>query len=201
VPAHELEIRVTEKLVVFLKSDADVFDRLSEEGESLAISRNRVAAAKKLSARLPSLPSDDLRDLLACFLQRVIIQENCIEVIIRRKDLGQLLENGGKIMADSLSGKRTPVDVNDLISLIIEARRKRFGGEVHLVVCPAEIRQCSPVLSKELGECNAIMSRGFGHRGLTFAGSLETAFGASNKRVSRYLCSAPYLRPMPACIL
>src|SRR6266852_1162878 len=28
VPAHELEGRVTEKLVAFLKSDADVFDRL-----------------------------------------------------------------------------------------------------------------------------------------------------------------------------
>src|SRR5258707_8209344 len=80
VPAHELEGRVTEKLVAFLKSDAEVFDGLSQEGESPAISRNRVAAAKKL--RLPSLSSDDLRDLLSAFLRRVVIQENSIEVMI-----------------------------------------------------------------------------------------------------------------------
>jgi len=73
VPAHELEGRVTEKLAVFLKSDAEVFDCLSEQGESPAISSSRVAAAKKLASRLPTLPSDGLRDLLACFLQRVII--------------------------------------------------------------------------------------------------------------------------------
>src|ERR1035437_74732 len=59
VPAHELEGRVTEKLVAFLKSDEEVFDRLGEEGESPALSRNRVATAKKLAVRLPSLPSDE----------------------------------------------------------------------------------------------------------------------------------------------
>ena len=57
VPAHELESRVTERLLAFLKSDADVFDRLGAEGGGPAISRNLVAATKKLAARLPSLPS------------------------------------------------------------------------------------------------------------------------------------------------
>ena len=158
VPAHELEGRVTEKLVAFLKSDAEVFDRLSEEGESPAISSNRVAAAKKLAARLPSLPSDDLRDLLACFLQRVIIQENCIELMIRRKDLHQLLENGGKVLAASLSDKRTPVDAGDLISLIIEAKQKRFGGEVHLVVPPNSsvlVRHPKPSLMKAIARAHS----------------------------------------------
>jgi site-specific DNA recombinase len=136
VPAHELEGRVTEKLVAFLKSDAEIFDRLGEEGERAALSRNRVLAAKKLAVRLPSLPSDDLRDLLAVFVQRVVIQENSIKVMIKRKDLRQLLENGGHVSAANLSGTRAPVDVNDLISLSIEAQRKRFGGEVHLVVPP-----------------------------------------------------------------
>jgi site-specific DNA recombinase len=136
VPAHELESRVTERLLAFLKSDADVFDRLGAEDESPAISRNLVAAAKKLAARLPSLPSDDLRDLLGAFLRRVVIQETSIEIMISRKELRQLFENGGKAPADNLLGRRTPVDPTDLISLTVEARRKRCGGEVHLVVPP-----------------------------------------------------------------
>jgi hypothetical protein len=98
--------------------------------------RNLVAAAKKLASRLPALPSGDLRDLLVAFLQRVIIQENSIEVMIRRKDLRRLLESDGKVLAADLLHGGKPTDVHDLISLSIEAKRKRFGGEIHLVVPP-----------------------------------------------------------------
>jgi len=136
VPARELEGRVTEKLLAFLKSDADVFDRLGAEDESPAISRNLVAAAKKLAARLPSLPSDELRDLLGAFLRRIVIQENSIQVMTGRKELRHVLENVGKVLAADSSGGRKPVDTNDLISLTIEAKSKRCGGEVHLVVPP-----------------------------------------------------------------
>jgi hypothetical protein len=102
VPANELESRVTEKLLAFLKSDAEVFDGLSAEDETPAISRNLVAAAKKLASRLPSLPSDDLRDLFATFLRRVVIHENSIEVMISRKELRLLLENGGRVLSANL---------------------------------------------------------------------------------------------------
>jgi len=135
IPASELESRVIEKLLAFLKSDSDVFDRLGAENESPAISRKLVAAAKKLAVRLPLLSSDDLRDLLAAFLRGVVIQENSIEVRVSRKELGLVLENGGKAIASDL-GARKSADANDLISLTIEAKRKRYGGEVHLVVPP-----------------------------------------------------------------
>jgi site-specific DNA recombinase len=56
--------------------------------------------------------------------------------MISRKEMRQLLENGGKVIAGSPLGVREPVDANDRISLTIEAKRKRCGGEVHLVVPP-----------------------------------------------------------------
>jgi site-specific DNA recombinase len=95
-----------------------------------------VAASKKLAARLPSLPSDDLRDLLATFMRRVVIHENRIEVMISRKELRLLVENGAKMLAGNLSGARKPIDVNDLITLTVEAKRTRCGSQVHLVVPP-----------------------------------------------------------------
>lgn len=154
IPGHELEGRIIEKLLAFLKSDADVFDRLSTENESPAIGRNLVAAAKKFASRLPTLPSDDLRDLLAGFLRRVVIQENSIQVMISRKELRQSLENGGRVLAANPLGERKPViDVNDLIVLTIEAKRKRCGGEVHLVVPPNSIdsvRHPKPSLIKAI---------------------------------------------------
>jgi site-specific DNA recombinase len=74
LPAHEIESRVAERLQAFLRSDAQVFDELSATAESPAVLHQLVAGAKKLAARLPLLPADDLRDLLACILQRVIVQ-------------------------------------------------------------------------------------------------------------------------------
>jgi site-specific DNA recombinase len=158
VPARELEGRVIERLLAFLKSDSEVFDRLGEEGESPAISRNLVAAAKKLALRLPGPPSDDLRDLLAAFLPRIVIQENNIQVTISRKELRHLLENGGKLLAANLSGgRKLVIDANDLIVLTIEAKRKRCGGEVHLVVPPNSMvsaRLPKPSLIKALARAH-----------------------------------------------
>ena len=89
-----------------------------------------VAAAKKLAGRLPLLSSNDLRDLLTSFLQSVIIQENNIQVMIRRRDLRELLEKGDHIDAVNLGGLREPIEPAELICLTIEAIRKQYGGEV-----------------------------------------------------------------------
>jgi site-specific DNA recombinase len=136
LPAHEIESRVTERLQAFLRSDAQVFDELSATAESPAILQPLVAGAKKLAARLSSLPADDLRDLLASFLQSVAVQENNIQVMIRRRDLLELLEKGDQIIAANLLGLRKAAKAADLICLSIEAKRKRYGGEIHLVVPP-----------------------------------------------------------------
>ena len=136
VPAHELESRVTEKLLAFLKSDAEVFDTLSSKGESPATGRNLVAAAKKLAIRMSSLPAAELRDLLAAFLRRVVVGEDQIEVRLDAEELRRLLENGDTSTTQNLASVRKPVALNNLITLTIEAKQKRFGGEVHLIVPP-----------------------------------------------------------------
>jgi site-specific DNA recombinase len=136
LPAHEIESRVRERLQDFLKSDAEIFNELSGSAESPALMKQRVTAAKKVAAKFPLLPADDLRDLLASFLQKIIIQENSIQVMIRRTDLHELLEKGEHFIPANLQGRRRSIDAGELICLTIEATRKRYGGEVHLVVPP-----------------------------------------------------------------
>jgi site-specific DNA recombinase len=136
VPAPALEDRVIEKVLTFLKSDADVFDRMRVEGELPSASKKLAAGAKTLAKRLPLLSVDKLRDHIAMFLRRVIIQESGIEVMISRQGLRELLKNGDQVVvADRLDGRK-PFDEDDMISLTIEAKLKRRGGEVHLVVPP-----------------------------------------------------------------
>ena len=148
LPAHEVESRITEKLQAYLKSDAEVFDELSVPGESPAAIQPLVAAAKKLAARWPSLGAGELRNLLASFLRRVIIHENEIQVLISRTDLRQVLESGDTFIAANLEVPRKPVDAGDLICLTSEAKLKRCGGEVHLVVPPNSIASQSSTHAK-----------------------------------------------------
>ncbi len=151
LPAHEVESRVTERLQGFLKSDGEMFDGLSVTGDSPAVLKPLVTAAKRLAARLTLLPSDDLRDLLGCFLQSVTIGKDNIQVMIRRSDLRQLLEQGDHAIAASLVRVRRPTEPAELICLTIEARRKQYGGEVHLVIAPSSndsVRHPRPALIK-----------------------------------------------------
>jgi DNA invertase Pin-like site-specific DNA recombinase len=158
LPAHEIESRVTERLQAFLRSDAQVFDELSATAESPAVLHQLVAGAKKLAAKLSSLPADDLRDLLACILQRVIIEESNIQVMVRKSDLRELLEHGDQIIAASLVGLRKPLEQTELLCLTIEAKRKRYGGEIHLVVPPnsmVPVRHPRPALIKAVARGHA----------------------------------------------
>ena len=82
--------------------------------------------------------------------------------MISRKELRLLLENGGKVIASNLLGVRKPVDANDLISLTIEAKRKRCGGEVHLVVPPnsvVSVRHPKPSLIKAIARAHGWYER------------------------------------------
>ena len=136
VPAQELENRVTEKLLAFLKADAEVFDGLDLAGERPEVAGRLLTAAKQLALRLPSMCSQELRELLASVLWRIILQENRIEIKIRSMELRRQLESGGDVIFTKLSGVKNTVAPSDLISLTVEAKRKRCGGEVRLIVPP-----------------------------------------------------------------
>jgi site-specific DNA recombinase len=136
LPAHEVETRVIEKLHSFLRSDADLFDELSPAEESPAAIRQLVDTAKKLASSWASLRPDKVRDLLTSFIWRVVVHENNIEVLVGRSALRRVLDNSENFVSANPDNKGTRIDVNDLIRLTIEAKRKRFGSVFHLVVPP-----------------------------------------------------------------
>jgi len=162
-PAREIESRVTERLLSFLKSDAEVFDRLGGAAEGPATTGQLVDSAKKLALQWPSLRSDELKDLLASFVRRVIIQENKIDILLSRADLRQVLQKGDRFVPTPLDRPLKSVDAEDLICLAIEAKLKRSGGEVHLVIPPnaSEIasRQPNPSLTKAVARARGWYQR------------------------------------------
>jgi site-specific DNA recombinase len=136
LPAREIENQITGKLLSFLKSDASILDGLNVSAESPSAMQRLVAAAKKLAKRWPSLRSLEHKDLFASFFRRIIIRDNSIEILMSRTALRDVLENDGRLIPSEADRLPKSVDPNDLICLPIEAKLKRSGGEVHLVVPP-----------------------------------------------------------------
>jgi hypothetical protein len=154
-----MESRVVDRLVSFLKSESDVFDHLAAAGQNLEKVRDRASAARKLAARLPSLPLDELRDLLCCFLRKVILKNDEVQVMISRDELRQLLENGGKVTTSNSAAPPKLVGPDDSICLSLEAKLKRYGGVLHLVVPPnptaASVGKPNPSLVKAIARAHA----------------------------------------------
>jgi site-specific DNA recombinase len=134
LPAPEIESRVVERLVRFLRSDSDVFDQLHVDGRAPAQLRKQVTEAKKLADRLSSASSDDLRDLLCCLLRRVVIGEDQIQLMIGGNELCQLLSTDRRIASNTGTGQKG--DRSDVVCLSVESKLRRSGGVVHLVVPP-----------------------------------------------------------------
>jgi hypothetical protein len=119
----------------FLKADAEVFDGLDLAGERPEVGSRLLTAAKQLAVRLPSMCSQELRELLASVLWRIVLRENRIEIKIRSMELRQHL-GGGRISSAGVP-VNNPVVPSDVITLTVEAKKTRCGGEVHLIVPPS----------------------------------------------------------------
>ena len=135
LPAQDLERRVTERLFSFLKSDAELFDALCGPQDSPSNIQSLIAAAKKLAAKCVSVRIQDLRDVLISFLNNVIVCDDRIELLIGRRELREVL-NPDNVPIPSEEPSKGQGDLDDMISLTIEAKLRRYGGNIHLVVPP-----------------------------------------------------------------
>ena len=136
LPALEVERLVAERLQAFLKSDAEVFDGLSRLGESPDSIHGLVAQAKKLASRWPGLLTNEVRTLLMSFVEGITVGENSVQVKIRTDSLRQILTRREGDAPPERENLRRPDEPQDLMCLSIEAKLKRYGGEVHVVVPP-----------------------------------------------------------------
>lgn len=139
--AREIENQITGRLFSFLNCDATIVDGLNVSAESPSAMHDLVVAAKKLAAKWPSLRPTEKKNFFASFLQRVIIRENGIELLISRVGLRQVLDNGGRSITSSEDNIDKYIDPSGSICLTIDAKLRRSGSEVHLVVPPSSDNQ------------------------------------------------------------
>jgi site-specific DNA recombinase len=137
LPAQEVESRVTERLLAFLNSKAELFDALSTVQDKPGVVQSLLTAAKKLVTNCTSLHVRQLRSPLLSLLRKVIVYDERIELLVGRTELRRTLSGSKSAVSDQASATEQE-DFSDTICLTIEVKRKRYDGVVHLVVPPNE---------------------------------------------------------------
>jgi len=126
LPAHDVEKQVSFKLRSFLQSANEVMDELTRIEDPPAITQQIMAAAGKQAEQLHSGPPSSVQDLVRKVVRRVVIQTDRIEVEFSKSELRTALAG------DLCAASRPHSD--DVIRRSLEARIRRCGGEMRLVV-------------------------------------------------------------------
>jgi DNA invertase Pin-like site-specific DNA recombinase len=128
LPAHDVEKQVSLRLQSFLQSANDVMDGLTQLEDPPAITQQLIAAAGKQFDHLGSASPSAVQDFVRRVVRRVVVHPDRIEVEVSKRELRAVLAG------DPRGASRQ--DFGEVIRLALEARIRRCGGEMRLVVAP-----------------------------------------------------------------
>ncbi len=138
IPAHDIEQLVSKRLQTFLRSSREVLDLTSLRTDTAADQQALVRTAKACALTLSKGSIAEARGFMWTALRGVTVTEKHLEIRISKTGLRHSLT----IEANASSAQGPAPEVSDRhsedeITLRVEARFKRLGGEVRMVI-PAE---------------------------------------------------------------
>jgi DNA invertase Pin-like site-specific DNA recombinase len=143
LPAHDLERQIAFRLQSFLQSARDVMDELIQPDDPPARTHRILAAASKQFEELSSGSPAVVQDFVRKVVRRVVVHPDRIEIEVGKHELCAALT--AEPHAPSLQPTTQELEPisGDVIRLAIEARVKRCGGEMRLVLPPDRLGQQS----------------------------------------------------------
>jgi DNA invertase Pin-like site-specific DNA recombinase len=131
IPAHEIETLVASKLRSFLASAKEVVDTLRLPSDDPSMIQALVAAAQgRLKPGAKASPAE-MREFLRAVISRIVVHEKRVEILAGKRAMRHALLGRSPIgEPPGVAGKER----HDLFRLVIQARLKRCGGEVRLML-------------------------------------------------------------------
>jgi DNA invertase Pin-like site-specific DNA recombinase len=130
IPAHEIEAAVSSRLRAFLTSAKEIVDTLGSDGKGAASVQNLIIAAQRSAKDLQTESTHKQREFLQAVITALVVHEASIEIKLNRRNLIQQLATG---CVNGLAS-RIPASGNDTLSLVVDGRVKRCGGEMRLIL-------------------------------------------------------------------
>jgi site-specific DNA recombinase len=134
LPAHDVEGQVALRLQSFLQSGREIMDELNLQEASPTRTQQIMAAAAKQFDQLRLGSSAVVRDFVRKVVQRVVVHPDRIEVEVGKQELCAVLTGDRLASTNRPQTERREPAPGDVIRLAVEARLKRCGGEMRLVL-------------------------------------------------------------------
>jgi site-specific DNA recombinase len=132
IPADDLEALVVQRLLRWLSDKLAVLDALSTSGDDTAVAQALLAAATAHCRAWPTRSAEQVRDVVRAVVAKITIGVECIAIQLSKSALRALL------LPAAAANHIAQEPEDDLIELNIEARLKRCGRAVRLIVTSAE---------------------------------------------------------------
>jgi len=126
IPARDIEDIICHRLQSLLNSPEQLLDATGARSADAALCKCLITAAKQLAKGLSAKSLTEQRGLLQNVIRRIVVRETELEVTIGQSTLRAAL-SGQPPTANGSSRE-------DVFTIIIEARLKRCGWEVRLIV-------------------------------------------------------------------
>jgi site-specific DNA recombinase len=135
LPAYDIERLVYDRLQSFLQSTNELMRGLTLPEDNPGITQQLITGAKKLAKELSTAAPAKVRDFVRKVVRRVVVQADNMEMQTSRSELRASI---AEIPADGVlrASCHQESRMDDLICLTVEARLRRCGKEMRLVVSP-----------------------------------------------------------------
>jgi site-specific DNA recombinase len=134
LPAHQMESLVLSRLRAFLESANDVIDHLTLPSDSVSLIQQLTMTAHNSSLKWFD-KTTSAAAVLTKFMDRVLVHQDRVDVLIDARRLRDALIHDLPVETSGDVEKRRG-NYSDLVHLNVDARLKRCGGEVRLIVPP-----------------------------------------------------------------
>lgn len=146
LPAHEIEKQVSVRLQSFLQSTQQVLDELILPEDASSLAERLMSASLKRASEWSSAPPAEVQEFVRRVLRRVVVHTDRVEIQASKRELRAALTDGHLASSDRTQSERKEESSSDLILLEVEARLKRCGREMRLLIPPDQRSEARPQL-------------------------------------------------------
>ncbi len=132
IPARELEKLVLSKLESFFSSADQVVSAFASASDELGITQTLIESARGNSKRLEGNSPSILSEMLEAIVGRIVVHQSSVEIQLDRAKLR------AQLLGPHITDPQAQNETNDLnqepLTLTIETKLKRCGGEMRLII-------------------------------------------------------------------
>lgn len=136
LPAYDVERQVSLRLQTFFGSTSEIMEGLTLPGDPAELVQHLITASKQRHEEWPTASPASIRDFIRRVISRVVVYADSMNIEMSRAEVRASCGAETSSAPCRTALPKHGMSSDDLICLTLQARLKRWGGEMRLVINP-----------------------------------------------------------------